>query len=314
MIQKQNYFLLKYSTLINKRNIDDLLKFNNYNLEYARQTNNREFFIEALEKGRNEILPSLSEVEKLVFEACELRIRWNSQYRWEEQLNLLGDYLPKYLELEFPSRFNLIKEIYLVLRNLAEKQKLGSFEGLFIQLLEFMWQSKTDIEIYLKDLPDYCVFERCHWEEEMVALRRVQKKNEGQIPFPGYCMEVLTHLENIKDIQLQHGNILPAVKVDLNITDECMALAQATRDETLIHDLKDTLRQHLNNACRDLEKFWWHSAFPEYALRIARYALFLNDKERAKRYFDDFVRSKISINHYAEWLQRYHYELRQAFR
>lgn len=307
-------FFNKYSELIDNNNIDDLMKFNNYSLEYARQTENSSFYIKILEQGRIEILSKLSERERLSFEVSELRIRWNSQYRWEEQLVLVSGYLPEYLKLEFPYRFNLIKEIYTVLCMFAENHKLGPFEGLFSQLLKIMWQSKKDIERYIIDLPDYCVFERCSWEEEMVSLRRFQQKDKLQTPFAIYCVEKLEYLQNIKDIQLQHGNILAAIKADLNIADECMGLAQATRDATTINDLKNTLRQHLDSGCRDLEKFRWHPVSPEYVLRIAMYALFLDDRERGRKYFDDFIKSKISIHHYSIWLQRYYHDLCQAFR
>jgi tetratricopeptide (TPR) repeat protein len=300
-------FFTKYSELIDKNNIDDLLKFNNYSLEYARQTEDRSLYIKTMEEGRIEVLPKLSERERLSFEVSELRIRWNSQYRWEEQVVLVSGYLSEYLKLEFPYRFNLIKEIYTVLCMFAENHKLGSFKGLFLQLLKFMWESKIDIDRYLIDLPDYCIYERCAWEEEMASLHRVHKKDE--------CSgEVLKHLHNIKDIQLQHGNFLEAIKADLNIADECMGLVRVTRDITTINDLNNTMRQHLDCACRDLEKFLWHPASNEYVLRIARYALFLNDRERSRKYFDDFIQSKISIHHYAIWLQRYYHDLSQAFR
>jgi len=306
-------FFTKYSELVDKNNIDDLLKFNNYSLEYARQTKNRVLHIETLVRGRIEILPKLSERERLVFEVSELRIRWNSQCGWDEQLFWLRHYLPEYLKLEFPSRYYLIKEIFIVLRDLARMNNLGPFAGLFSQLLESMGRSKEDIGRYLIELPDYCVDERCFWEKEKVFLRKVQKTNEPQISLREFCEGIFEHLHNIKDIQLQHGNPLAAIEADLNVADECMGLAQETGEATIILYLRNTMGEHLDNACRDLEKFSRHPVSTEYALRIARYALFLDDRERAKKYFDDFVQSKISIYHYANWLQQYYQELSGVF-
>ena len=120
-------------------------------------------------------------------------------------------------------------------------------------------------------------------------------------------------MRNIKDIQLQHGNPLQAIEADLNIADECMGVIQEIRDVAVIDYLRKNMQKHLDNACKDLEKFRQQPTSNEYIVRIARYALFLGNKERAREYFDDFIRSKISIYHYAAWIQKYYKELDSEF-
>lgn len=73
------------------------------------------------------------------------------------------------------------------------------------------------------------------------------------------------------------------------------------------------MREYLDNVCKDLEKFRRHPASNAYIVRIARYALFLGNRKQAKEYFDDFVRSKISIYHYKVGIQRYYMELESIF-
>lgn len=306
-------FLDEYSNLIDKDNIDDLLKFNNYKLEYARQIKNKILFLDTLTQGRIEILPKISAQEQLVFEISELRIRWNTQYGWDEKLFLVRHYLPEYLKLEFPARHFVLKEVFNILRDLAKTNNLGPFADLFSQLLDFMGRSKKDIDQYVLELPDYCVDERCFWEKEKAFLRKVQKADEPPINLIDFYEGMFEHLRNIKDIQLQHGNPLPAIEADLNIADECMGVAQQIWDIAVINYLRKNMQKHLDNACRDLEKFRQHPASNEYIVRIARYALFLGNKERAREYFDDFVRSKISIYHYAAWIQQYYKELDSEF-
>jgi len=306
-------FLGKYSNLIDKDNIDDLLKFNNYKLEYARQTKNRVLHLDALTQGRIEFLPKISAQEQLVFEISELRIRWNSGCGWDEKLFWVRHYLPEYLKLEFPARHFVLKEVFNILRDLAKTNNLGPFADLFSQLLDFMGRSKKDIDQYVLELPDYCVDERCFWEKEKAFLRKVQKTDEPQINLIDFYEGMFEHLRNIKDIQLQHGNPLSAIEADLNIADECMGVIQAIQDKKVIAYLRKNMQKHLDNACRDFEKFRQHPASNEYIVRIARYALFLGDKERAREYFDDFVRSKISIYHYAAWIQQYYKELANEF-
>ena len=307
-------FLDEYSNLIDKDNIDDLLKFNNYKLEYARQIKNKILFLDTLTQGRIEILPKIPAQEQLVFEISELRIRWNTQYGWDEKLFWVRHYLPEYLKLEFPGRHFVLKEVFNILRDLAKTNNLGPFADLFSQLLDFMGRSKKDIDQYVLELPDYCVDERCFWEKEKAFLRKVQKADEPPINLIDFYEGMFEHLRNIKDIQLQYGNPLPAIEADLNIADECMGVIQAIQDISVIDYLRKNMQKHLDNACKDLEKFHQHPTSNEYIVRIARYALFLGDKERAREYFDDFVRSKISIYHYAPRIQKYYEELQAGFR
>ena len=306
-------FLDEYSNLIDKDNIDDLLKFNNYKLEYARQTKNKILMLDTLTQGRINILPKISAQEQLVFEISELRIRWNSGCGWDEKLFWVRHYLPEYLKLEFPGRHFVLKEVFNILRDLAKTNNLGPFADLFSQLLDFMGRSKKDIDQYVLELPDYCVDERCFWEKEKAFLRKIQKPDTPPINLIDLCESIFEHLRNIKDIQLQHGNPLSAIEADLDIADECMGVIQAIRDIAAIDYLRKNMLKHLDNACRDFEKFRQYPASNKYIVRIARYALFVGDKERAREYFDNFVRSKISIYHYAAWIQKYYKELDSEF-
>jgi len=307
-------FLGKYSNLIDKDNIDDLLRFNNYKLEYARQTKNKVLHLDALTQGRIELLPKIPAQEQLVFEISELRIRRNSGCGWDEKLFWVKHSLPEYLKLKFPARHLVLKEVFNILRDLAKTNNLGPFADLFSQLLDFMGRSKDDIGQYVLELPDYCVDERCFWEKEKAFLRKIQKTDEPKINLIDFYDDMFEHLRNIKDIQLQHGNPLPAIEADLNIADECMGIIQAIQDKKVIAYLLKNMQKHLDNACKDFEKFRRYPTSNDYIVRIARYALFLDDKERAREYFDDFVHSNISIYHYAAWIQQYYKELDNEFR
>ena len=84
-----------------------------------------------------------------------------------------------------------------------------------------MGRLKEDISSYILDLPDYCVDERCYWEKQKAYLRKIQQNNDPQTNLKDLFEGIFEHLRNIKDIQLQHGNPLPAIEADLNIADEC---------------------------------------------------------------------------------------------
>jgi tetratricopeptide (TPR) repeat protein len=261
-------FLGKYSDLIDKDNIDDLLRFNNYKLEYARQIKDKILLLDTLSQGRIEILPKIPAQEQLVFEISELRIRWNNKCGWNKKLFWVRHSLPEYLKLEFPVRYLMIKEIFNVLLYLARTNNLGQFRELFSQLLNFMERSKKDIDLYLLELPDYCVDERCFWEKEKAFLRGIQRADEPQINLIDFYDGMFDHLRNIKDIQFQHGNPLPAIEADLNIADESMEATQKIQDKVVRNYLRKNMQKHLDNACRDFEKFRRHLVSIEYIVRF----------------------------------------------
>jgi hypothetical protein len=92
-----------------------------------------------------------------------------------------------------------------------------------------------------------------------------------------------------------------------------MWVSKEIQNTDIIAYLRKNMQKHLDNACKDFEKFRRHPASNDYIVRIARYALSVGDKERARKYFDDFVHSKISIYHYAVWIQKYYKELKNEF-
>ncbi|MFW6248449.1 MAG: hypothetical protein ACOC4J_01615, partial [Bacteroidota bacterium] len=312
--QKAAHFLKEYSELIDNENVNDLLHFNNYVLEYARQIKNLPLFLDSLVKGRLDILPMLSAQELLNFEMSEFRIRWNNNCGWREKLFWLGYNLPEYYKLEFPLCYHTIKEIFDVLLELDRKDSLGPFKRIFSELVVYIGRLKDKIDKYLLYLPDSCIDERCYWEKQKAFLRKVQNNNEPEMNLRDLSEGIFKHLRNIKDIQLQHGNPLPAIEADLDIADECMGLIQQVQDASIKQYCRQTMEQHTNDASHDLERFQAHPGSHVYVLRLARYALFLGDHEKAKKYFDDFLQSKISVLHYAHWIQHFHHELNQFFR
>ncbi len=305
--------LYEYHDFIDSQNIDDLFKFNNHKLEFARQIKDKVMLYEALVEGRIQILPKISFKEKLFFEISELRIRFNSQLGWEEKLFEIQHYFSDYSNLEFPERYHVFKEIFIILEKLSKSSNLGPFGQMYRFILNYFESVSAEIDKYLLTLPDYCVYERCYWESEKVFLRRIVKGNITQEMEFRNIQSRLEHFKNIKDIHIEHGNYIKAMDADLNIVDETMAHATNLESFTMKSQMRNTMQEHLQIAIEMIDKFKRHPETNILKLRAARYAFFLDDLDIAKQYFEDFKNSKISINHYADWLQKYYYELATEF-
>jgi len=114
------------------------------------------------------------------------------------------------------------------------------------------------------------------------------------------------HLCNIKDINLEHENTLLAIKMDLDIADECMGAIYGIREKTVRDYLRSKMTDHLSSACEEITLFEKHPASNEYFIRIAMYFQFLGDHENSKEYLNKFEHSGISINHYSKSMRDYY--------
>lgn len=303
----------EYFSLIDPQNVDDLLKFNNYKLVFARQINDRAMLLKAIEEGRIQILPMIPFNEKLSFDISELRIRFSHQIGWGEKLFEVWHHFEDYSKLDFPEKYHAFKEILIILENLFRSNNLGPFRQMFEDILNYFERASAEIEDYILNLPDYCVYERCDWEKEKVFLRRVVKGLiTPEMEFKN-IQSRLGHLRNIKDIHAEHGNYIESTDADLNIVDEAMAAATNLENPDMKGQMRNIMQEHFQVAIEQIERFKLHPETNIQKLRAAKYALFLGDKELARKYFEDFKQSKFSIHHYFIWLQKYYNELASEF-
>ena len=305
--------LQEYIGLVDQSTTEELVKLYNYYLEYARQTGDQAFFLRTLVLGRMKIAPKLSFHERLAFENSELRIRWNNKSGWEEMLFVMEARLDDYFGLDFPQQYYALKEIFLILKELAKGNQFGPFGTMFDRLVRYMQEVDAVIEKHLLELPDCCVFERCYWEKERVSLLKFQKEVTTKRQYMDMLKQMIKHLQNIKDIHLQHGNPLDAIEADLNIADEVMWQTIQIGDADIATQLRPAVKQHTAEAVEAAQRFADHPRTLEYKLRIARYALFLNDRDMAMHHFEAFKDAGVSIHHYASWLQGYYEELERFF-
>lgn len=311
---KAQSVLEEYTDLVDRGITYELLRLYNYHLEYARQTEDPVFFLKTLALGRARIASSLSLEERLIFESSELRIRWNNRSwktGWEEMLFVVDARLDDYLALDFPQQYHALKEIFIVLKELFKSNQLGPFAAMFDRLVRYMQEIDTVIEGYLLELPDYCVFERCEWEKERVWLRRLRDVSTRD-QYIVLVDQMIEHLRNIKDTHLQHGNPLKATEADLNIADEAMSHVVHSNEEFATIRWQPIVEQRTVEAAEAIQEFDDHPQTVEYKLRVARYALFLGDRNRAQQYFEAFKDAGVSIHHYASWLQEYYQDLEQS--
>jgi len=289
--QEADENLTAYSNLIDRTNIDDLIKFRNYQLEYARQKKDFSLFAGFFEEGRKEILPKATKKEQLILEITELRILSNANTLSIEHLVSVEKNLVEYVSFEFTERYKVLKEIFIVLNGLAATvDQLGQFKSLWQKIiLQFKSiEQEKQIDKYLLNLPDYCVGERCYWLKEKVFLRKA-------IPGMYDASAIFREMEELKAILLYQDNFIPAIETCLDIADEAMS-----------QNMTEKIWTYTQEAIDALGKIESHPSVVTFNLRIAMYAFRVGEEDIARDYFCRFIRSKTSPLHFADWLQRYY--------
>ena len=266
-----------------------------------------------LEQINNEIYPELPRNQQLILKSSELRVRWNLNYKWDEILFWIEDHLTEYQNLPFPDNYIALKEAYNILYNLAQVNKVGEFGKLFSKLIVFMGESKAEINQYIISIPDYCVIERCYWENELAFLSKVRRSNEPNITLIDFYKRYFKHMSNIRDIYLEHNNPLLAIKVDMDIAEECMGVIRGTTNQNVIEYLKKTMSKQLDSVYKEIENFEESPRSPSFVIPISMYSLYLGDKERSKQYFNKFDKLSININHYSKWIKDYYVFLKKYY-
>jgi hypothetical protein len=260
-------------------------------LEYYRQLGNKEKIIDAFEKGRAVLYPKLTEHQKLIYDVCELRIRWNSGLLKPAFLTYIEQQFDKYLKLPVPEKYYFLKEIHIVLKRLHETGQLGNNSLLFEWVLSNLKEMESELEKYLVSLPDYCVEEKCSWVWELIGL---QKNN----PLGYDYDKIIKRLIDLKETRMKYGNYLAGINVGLDICDEAM---YQQKREIVVQYLQETL-----NEIKILKE---PSIQPEWYIRISRYAYYLGQMKDSQEMFNKFLKSNVSVNHYADWIQGYYHYL-----
>ena len=302
-----------YKGIIETSNVYDLLQFINYQMTYSRQINDTKMMLGTLEEINNDIYPVLPRNQQLIIKSSELRVRCNLDFKWDELLFWVENHLTEYQDLPFPDNYNTLKEPYNILYDLARINKVGEFGNLFSKLIVFMGEIKTKISQYILSIPDYCVNERCYWENELVFLSKVRRSDEPNITLIDFYKRYFKHMSNIRDINIAHNNPILSIKADMDIAKECMGEIRRTTNQDVIEYLKKTMSKHMDSVYKEIENYEDNPQSFSFFIPISMYSLYLGDKKISKQYFDKFEKLSININHYSRLIKDYYIILKKYY-
>jgi len=303
--QKAIQYSQEYETLIQDKTLNDMKEEFNLRLEISRQNKNCNEISKVIIDGYKEIHPLLSKERQIIFDICILRMMFSNRMNLTFIMNRINSNIDEYFTLKMPEKYFALKEISIPLRELKFLHNY-KYTTVHNRINEYMTKDALeDIEDYIKELKDYEINERCRMELEKVCFQKEWIK-------PYKFDLIYSSMSDIKDIYQKNGMLIEAIFTDLDIADECFALDNYYQN-TIKPTPKIKMEEHVQMAAESLAKLKKYPKVIEGDIRLAKYYMVLNEKEKAKKHFEAFEEAKMPINHFTVWIQDYYKELCQEF-
>jgi len=324
---KADSLLEAYRTMIDFNNSVDVLMWDNNRFSYYRQCGDLDN-LKKVYDGAAQMPARFTHEEQLAFQISELRMRWNNRIEWERPLNNVCQHLEEYFALPFPESFLAAKELCFIMKGLDEQQNPLYDSDLVKKLIAFLRKTAPELDLYLPSLPDEFVHERFNLTKDKAWLLQILFDPAGKSPEQNdkeYAIMLdkkLAVLNDLVDIQYKAGNVINAMDARLGIADEVISqifspytagFFSRPRFYDYRQKLLDLSKRQMDIVYSELTKFGSDTSILDKKLRLASYFMQFSEVDKAYRLYRDFEDSGISINHFADWIRRYHDKLQSAF-
>jgi tetratricopeptide (TPR) repeat protein len=296
----------EYEHLIDSKSTIGLLEFYNFKLVLARQSNDRDFLNQSIIVDYEMLKEKITGNKRLCLDIGQMRIVNNSGLMNDKLFNTICAKYDSYFSMDMPERYLALKEIYLVFETIGNYY-IEKHKQVFSKIVNYMQtQALTELENYIASLKVYEIFQRYNMEKEKVCvIQRFIKPYNFKSVYDG--------LVGIKNGFLKNALDLEAIRIDFDIADECFSPENFDGFRFKYDQVLEKMNEHLKLVDESVSKIKFNPAFSEIYLRLAAYSFIMKDEKRARFFFSEFQNCKISINHYANWLQGYYQILCEHF-
>lgn len=291
--------LKEYKSFLDLKGLNDCISYFNIKMELLRQTGAKRVVIEkTVQESFLQIMKfKFSRGRKCIFVSSVVRMAWSARINPSEYLNALTENLETLKDLPMPARYNALKDIDLMFKDLHGgiteiHDELGKTANYYM-----INQAVDDLESYRKNLPEEAVLEKCFCYMEAAGLqKRFSRAYDSS--------KVLSYLKNA--IALYHENFL---FVDEHIC-RMAVMDELCGSENLDNDYKLANPEEMRNQLNAIETFLpylvEHNVLAEFCLRLSFYCMHLDDYDKCVVYYNKFKKTRVSLKHFAPWLHRYH--------
>ncbi|MEA2017588.1 MAG: tetratricopeptide repeat protein [Campylobacterota bacterium] len=300
-------WLNKYEQLIDKNILEQYLEFLNIQIQLARQSRDRILLIDAYAKMGYSIEPKLTRDEFLANFTSKLRMSYNDNVSFEENIISSRTFFEDIRRLDFPKNYFATKEIFHMLKELNMKNQNDKYvNNYFNDVSNYLFTFDNTIIEYRKTIHDLSIWEHFFWMQEENFVTKI---NFVSNPTYDKFKHFFEELEQLSKYSKEYENSYLQMKANMMICDEFIAYSQVL-NKGFADDFKQNALESLNNAERLMKENVNNNSFVEYIVPLGYYIFILeNDKKKALEYLELFKSKNINILHYANWIKVYYNEL-----
>lgn len=293
----------EYYASLSKSTIEDLITQYNQELIIIRQKSEKN--TDLIKKLYFDILNKIPRQNKFFFQISALRFFTNMEldfYKILEEINNSIDII----NLNSIEKFKVFKEINIIRITYPEYFQMN-WPILNKKIEKYFSNEALDqLESYLNSLEIEEVYERCEIINEIVYIKKEFYPYDFSI--------ILEKMEDVLKIYSTNNLVIKEIEQRLNIIDECMNPQNIESNRRVpIYYYSLRILKNLELLEDKIEEIVGHPETPCFYIRMGYYYLSQSKIEKAKEYYEKFKLSKISVNHFALWIQNYERVLSQKF-
>lgn len=298
IIKKEYYALLDSGTK------EDLIAQYNQNLIIIRQKSENN--TDLIKNSYFDILNKLPEQNKFFFQISALRIFVNMELDTYEILEKIESSIDS-IELNSIEKFKVFKEIDITRKKNYPEDFQMNWPTLNNKLSKyFLNEAIDDLESYLTSLEIEDIYERCEIINQIVGVKKDFRPYDFSI--------ILEQMEDVLKIYSNNNLVIKEIEQRLNIIDECLNPKNVEYNRRIpLYYYSLRILENLELLESRMEQIVGHPETPCFYIRMGYYYLSQNKVEQAKKYYEKFKLSKISVNHFTSSIQTYEKALSNCF-
>lgn len=304
-----NALLEEYNAAIDTRVTSQYLEYLNTQISLARQLNNLPMLLQAYALVDLCIKPKLKQDEWTAQFVSELRTRANDQIGLNEHLIKTELLFNDLMCLPFPKNHFVLKELFGVLRQLAEINQLGPMKSLFERTLSALSATAPKIDALRKTIPDALLEPHFSWITEKISLHKLTPTTPTDYD-QAFFDTLFGQLKELVRITTDKDNSRLQIRALVMLCDEYSAYSPHMNSQ-LDAGYQQLAKQSLQDASYLLQSRVADPALFEYMVGLAWCEWKINaNAERANQWVNLFEAKNINLLHYAAWFRQQYGEVK----
>ncbi|SHJ91585.1 hypothetical protein SAMN05444280_14011 [Tangfeifania diversioriginum] len=303
--------LNEYKETFKNESTNDKIKIFDYEITYYRQCNQTKKISQIINEFELHFLSKTEGIEYFIGISHLLKIAITNNLNYKQYFDKINNNI-----FEIIRNNSKIEALFFfmdfldLMKSIRNQIPSNYFQNLSI-ISSFINSEKMTFSNYFENIPIECINHRCLNLRKLGEVENIDyifKKLELQ-----GAVNKIHRLEEALKIYKEYDNELEAIATLFEILNNLVEY-QTYFSQKDFSPLLQTQKKNYNDAKNIISKLENSPLKMRYELELSYYAFIFKEVDLSQQLFENFIQSKISINHFKKPLQEYFYFLKQKFK